>query len=111
MMRSVQGLALVLLLAQPAAAQGQTPPGDPSAGRQLAETWCANCHLTGPDQRSATSNGAPTFAAIAKMPAMTPAALGAFLRAPHDRMPDLHLSGTNIDDVVAYIATLRTVSR
>ena len=38
-------------------------------------------------------------------------ALDVFLQTPHHRMPDLHLSRTEIDDVSAYILSLRTPAK
>lgn len=81
--------------------------GDPATGRRLAETWCSSCHVIGPDIQRGTSYGAPTFTAIARTTAMTPMALRVFLQTPHSRMPDLHLSRQEIDDVSAYIFSLK----
>ena len=81
--------------------------GDIPAGRRLAETWCSACHVVGPSQQRGTSNGAPTFAAIARMKSTTSLSLHAFLQTPHDRMPDLNLSRDEIDNLVAYILNLR----
>ena len=82
-------------------------PGDSRAGRQPAETWCSNCHVIGPMQERGTSYGAPTFESIARMTSITPMALHVFLQTPHSRMPDLRLSRKEIDDIVAYILSLR----
>jgi mono/diheme cytochrome c family protein len=82
-------------------------PGDADAGRQLAETWCGNCHVVGPGQKLGTSTGAPTFSAIADMKTTTQLGLVAFLQTPHHRMPDLHLSRNEIADVSTYILSLR----
>ncbi len=90
--------------ANPVAAQ---MAGDTATGHQLAKTWCAACHLVDPEQKTATSNGAPTFAAIAAMKSTTVDGLRVFLQVRHARMPDLHLSRAEIDDVSAYILTLR----
>ncbi len=81
--------------------------GDTVSGHQLAERWCSSCHVIGPTQESGSSNGAPTFAAIARMKSTTSLALHAFLQTPHGRMPDLHLTRDEIDDVSAYILSLR----
>ncbi|MBS0640456.1 MAG: c-type cytochrome [Acetobacteraceae bacterium] len=82
--------------------------GDADAGKRIAETWCVNCHVVAPGQARGTSNGAPAFTAIAGNTAITPMALRAFLQTPHHRMPDLQLSREQIDDVSAYIQSLRT---
>jgi mono/diheme cytochrome c family protein len=81
--------------------------GDAAAGRQLSETWCSTCHVVSPAPQRGASTGAPTFAAIARMKTTTPLGLRAFLQTPHDRMPDLHLSREEIDDVASYILSLR----
>jgi len=80
---------------------------DPVAGRTLAKTWCDSCHVVDPAQQRATSTGAPTFVAIAGMKSTTSLALHAFLQTPHDRMPDLHLTRNEIDDLVSYILSLK----
>jgi hypothetical protein len=41
------------------------------------------------------------------MKSTTPLSLRAFLQTPHERMPDLHLSRDEIDDLTAYILSLR----
>lgn len=95
-----------LLLIAPRLAAAQDA-GDAVAGRQLAEKWCTTCHVVTTTQSQATSTGAPPFRTIAAHKAMTPMALRAFLQTPHHRMPDLHLTRNEIDDVAAYIYTLR----
>ena len=99
-------LVLLLLLISFGGVKAQEP-GDPVAGRQLAQTWCSTCHVVTRGQQQATSNGAPSFAAIAAQKSFTPMALSAFLQTPHHRMPDLHLSRDEIDDISAYIFSLR----
>jgi mono/diheme cytochrome c family protein len=81
--------------------------GDAAAGQNLGETWCSTCHVVTLTPQRGTSTGAPTFAAIARMKSTTPQSLRVFLRTPHDRMPDLHLSRDEIDDLTAYILGLR----
>jgi hypothetical protein len=41
------------------------------------------------------------------MSSTTPLSLRAFLLTPHARMPDLHLSRDEMDDLAAYILGLR----
>ncbi len=101
-------VALTLAAVAPASAQDA---GDPDAGQKIAQTWCINCHVVGPGQTQGSSNGAPPFTAIAAQKAMTPMALSAFLQTPHHRMPDLQLSRAQIDDVSAYIFSLRTAPK
>jgi mono/diheme cytochrome c family protein len=97
-------VGLAALTAAPAAAQ---PEGDPQAGRRLAETWCSNCHVIGPDAPGPASDAVPTFPGVARMPSTTPMSLRVFLQTPHSRMPNLQLSRAETDDVIAYILSLR----
>jgi cytochrome c len=81
--------------------------GDVAGGRQLSETWCSSCHVIGPTTVHGTSNGVPTFVAVAGMKATTAMSLRVFLQTPHAQMPDLHLSRNEIDDLATYILSLR----
>ena len=87
-------------------ARGQVA-GDAETGRRLAERWCSTCHVVGPHAEQGTSTGAPPFEAIARMPSTTAMSLRVFLMTPHGPMPDLHLSSNEIDDLSAYIISLR----
>lgn len=89
----------VLLSAGPAAAQ------DAAAGRALAQQWCTSCHIVVPGADG--SDAAPTFAAIANDPNVTERGLRAWLADPHPPMPNLNLSRTEIDNIIAYLKTLR----
>jgi mono/diheme cytochrome c family protein len=101
---------LLMLTASPPLAFAQNV-GDADAGRHLAETWCSTCHVVSAGQSQSTSTGAPPFQAIAAETSITPMALDVFLQTPHHRMPDLHLSRAEIDDVSAYILSLRTPAK
>jgi mono/diheme cytochrome c family protein len=96
----------ILLLASVVSAMAQDL-GDAAAGHRLAETWCASCHVIDRVAKSGTSTGAPPFPAVARMASVTPLSLRVFLQTPHQRMPDLHLSREEIDDVIAYILSMR----
>lgn len=97
------GLVLAAVaMTLPAAAQSVT------AGRQIAETWCSNCHQIGAEAPPPkTDQGPPSFPAIARMNSTTEMSLAAFLSTPHGRMPDFSLSRQEIRDVSAYILSLR----
>jgi mono/diheme cytochrome c family protein len=104
-MRSAFLPAVLLLLAAPAVAQPE--PGDPRAGQRLAVTWCANCHQIAPGGPGPSSDAAPAFAGIAAMPSTTSMSLRVFLQSPHGAMPDYRLTREQLDDVVAYLLSLR----
>lgn len=94
-------LALLLACLMPPAAYA-----DAAAGERLARQWCVNCHLVGGGTTSTTvPQGPPSFPTIAQH--LDPGALRAFLSHPHKPMPDLALTRAEIDDLVAYIETLK----
>src|SRR5262245_18466506 len=78
---------------------------DSIKGSQLAQQWCANCHVTSGSPAGNVQEGPPSFRTIAG--SRTADQLRAFLSHPHGAMPDLSLSRAEIDDLVGYIETLR----
>ena len=104
--RGLWTLVLLLAIRAPGAMAAADDIGDPVNGRKIAMAWCSNCHaLAGSTQ--ATATGAPSFSAVAADHAVTPLGLRAFLQTPHHRMPDLHLSNTEMDDLISYILAPR----
>jgi cytochrome c len=79
---------------------------DAGAGSQIAQRWCASCHVVGESQTGSVPQGPPSFRTIAKS-GMTAEQLRAFLSHPHGAMPDLALTRTEIDNLIAYIQSLR----
>jgi mono/diheme cytochrome c family protein len=104
--RSVALMVAAILAASPLPLTAQEI-GDVAMGERLAKTWCSTCHVVTPSAQTGTSTGAPTFAAIAGLPSTTPISLRVFLQTPHARMPDLHLSHDETDNLIAYILSLR----
>lgn len=98
--------ALALLLPAVAAAQDA---GDARHGIMLARNWCAGCHVVEPGGRGADT--APPFMTIANDPKRPPSALRAWLLQPHPPMPNMNLSRAEIDDIVAYLQSLKTPPR
>lgn len=103
---ALAGFALALAFVTPPA-RAQPPGGDAQAGHALARTWCASCHVVGPEQQHAGNDMVPSFAAVAAMPSTTTMSLRAFLHTPHPPMPDLQLSNTQVEDIATYILSLR----
>lgn len=94
-------LVLLLAWALPIAAHADT-----AAGERLARQWCANCHVidkTGP--ATTLPQGPPAFRIIAGH--LDPAEIRTFLTHPHGAMPDLALTRAEIEDLIAYIESLR----
>ncbi len=104
-MRVLITITCMCLFSLPAAAQKL--PGNPAAGRAVAQRGCAQCHVIGESERQAVVNGVPTFAGLARDKSMTQARLQGFMQAPHPPMPDLALTRREINDVTAYILSLR----
>ena len=53
-------------------------------------------------------DAAPAFAEIANKPDATPEGWRTWLQDPHPPMPNLSLSNYEIDDLIAYISTLKS---
>jgi mono/diheme cytochrome c family protein len=79
--------------------------GDAENGKNLAQRWCASCHVVSSEQRQA-SVAAPTFASIARRPGFDADKLAFFLLDPHPKMPNMSLTRREASDLAAYIATL-----
>jgi cytochrome c len=79
---------------------------DAVRGGQLAQQWCANCHVVDGNPGRVVPQGPPSFREVAHS-GMTPDQLRAFLSHPHGAMPDLALTRAEIDDLIGYINTLR----
>lgn len=78
--------------------------GDARAGQQMAERWCTGCHVV--DRVTQGADTAPSFSSIAARDAKHPELLRAFLTAPHPPMTGFDLSRNEIDDILAYLASL-----
>ena len=82
--------------------------GDPAAGRNLALSVCAHCHLVQEGQRQPPMDSVPSFYALAHDPAMTDERLRTFLTRPHPPMPNIELSRQQIADIASYVESLRS---
>lgn len=99
-------IALAAALAAGGAA-AQVPVGDPDAGRRVAEGTCARCHAVTVAGRFSPLAQAPPFRQLADDPATTPLRLRVFLTNPHAAMPDFQFARDELEDVIAYILSLR----
>ena len=100
------GLGLLMTGMGPAAYAA----GDANAAKGLIANHCVKCHLTPyskPGERSEAVD-APTFNAMANDPARySPGKLREFLHRPHFPMQQFTLSNRDIDNILAYLGTLR----
>jgi mono/diheme cytochrome c family protein len=78
--------------------------GDAEIGRQLAQSRCAACHVTGP-WRADVFADAPPFEVIARKFPGSEGSLIVALRGPHEKM-NFRPSQGEADDIAAYIHSL-----
>jgi len=99
MARAMISVLLTLVAASPAFAAG-----DVVQGKKIAKRWCASCHVISPEQMQGSAD-VPTFCDIAQR--KSGGKLKIFLMDPHPKMPDMSLTRQEIDDIVAYIESLK----
>ena len=95
-------IAVLLLAALPVRADG-----DIAAGRAFAEENCARCHAVGPEGDSPLE-AAPRFRNFQTMWPLESLeeALGEGIVTGHPEMPQFELDPAQIDDLLAYLASL-----
>lgn len=98
-------IAAALALLAVGVSAGSVAAQDRDAGRRLAMRWCISCHIVVPGADG--SDAAPPFETIANDPHVSERGLRAWLAEPHPPMPNLHLSRMEIDDVIAYLESLK----
>ena len=100
-------LRSLLVAGSAIAMQGSAMAADAKQGKAIAERWCMGCHLVESGQKTATTDKAPPFTALAKTPDFGAGKLALLLLAPHPNMPKLSLSRSEIADLAEYIGTLK----
>jgi mono/diheme cytochrome c family protein len=81
--------------------------GQPQKGRALAQQLCADCHAVQKGSTVSPIGNAPPFGTIAAVPGMTATALHAALLTSHRTMPNVTLETNDLDDMAAYILSLK----
>lgn len=76
-------------------------------GLTLARKLCTACHLIGEPVSDSAPADVPSFPSIANRPNQSAEALTNWLLAPHNPMPDPHLTRIEIRDLTGYILSLR----
>lgn len=99
------GLTASAAFAQTGSRPGVPAAADPARGADIAQRWCAACHVTAADQTQPTGEATP-FPAIARRDSFDAGALSLFLLDPHPRMPDMNLTRAEAADLAAYIKSL-----
>ena len=94
----------------------ETPNGDQvAAGRKFASRVCGACHVVTQqrDELPVLAPPGPSFAVLAQRPHLTEAALREFLGSnhrsmgPHEAMPNPRLADYQIDEIVAFMMSLK----
>jgi mono/diheme cytochrome c family protein len=86
-----------------------------AAGRDFAGRLCGVCHVVTQqrDELPVLSPPGPSFAVLAQRPQLTEARLREFLRSnhaglgPHEAMPNPRLVDYQIDEIVAFMMSLK----
>ena len=80
---------------------------DVAKGRALASALCAQCHLNEGQGEKEGPMGVPGFVAVANRPDQTFGGIVRWLKAVPPMMPDHHLTLDEIDQLAAFIMSLR----
>jgi mono/diheme cytochrome c family protein len=91
----------------PAYSVGAADTGDPALGLRYAQQTCASCHAVAAAETVSPNPDAPPFDTVANTPGMTRIALNVWLHTPHPTMPNFVVDPDRIDDLSAYLATLK----
>jgi len=94
---------LAVTLVVPARAQN----ADVAKGRELAAALCAQCHLNEGQGEKEGPMGVPGFVAVANRPKQTFGGIVRWLKAVPPMMPNHHLTLNEIDQLAAFIMSLR----
>ena len=109
----IAAASLVALVTLPAGAQTDDKTKkqpDPILGKQTIVRLCTTCHIVPGEPRSSAQVDIPTFNEIANLPAQTAQRITNKLINPHPPMTDTKLTRDEIQNIVAYLDTLRKKS-
>jgi mono/diheme cytochrome c family protein len=106
LLRALQ--AMVVCSALDPAAHGQTRAAV-ARGQEIAERACAGCHAINGGQQGSTIQGTqvPSFTSLASRPYWAAESLQTSIMTPKHPMPAMPLQLADVNDLVAYIRSLR----
>jgi mono/diheme cytochrome c family protein len=84
-----------------------TSEPDPVHGQELAARLCSNCHLVGTSEQEHANVDIPSFKEIANKEGQTEGSIMASILLPKHPMPTIPLTKSEVDDLAAYIMSLR----
>lgn len=103
-MRILAGLFMALALIPAAFAASL---GSATAGLTYSQTHCATCHaINRGETRSPVAEATP-FQEVATRSGMTATALLVWMQTSHPTMPNLIVAPPDLDDVIAYVLSLK----
>jgi mono/diheme cytochrome c family protein len=105
-MRLKHTLAIASLLLLPGVAAAQDL-GNVKVGKEFAERVCADCHDVEAGGEISVNPDAPSFQSVADTQGMSARALAVWLQSSHPTMPNFILKPDDMDNVIAYIMSLR----
>src|SRR5689334_17426188 len=82
--------------------------GDAGQGLDYAEKTCSGCHNVLRTGAASPNKDAPPFKQIANTPGMSITALTVWSRTSHPTMPNFVIPANDMDNLIAYIMSLRT---
>jgi mono/diheme cytochrome c family protein len=100
-------LLRILALLSPTSPALAVELGNAAAGLEYAQKVCADCHAVEEDTVRHFTD-VPSFQEVADTDGMTARALVVWLTTSHPNMPDIIVPPDDMDNVVAYIMSLRT---
>ena len=81
--------------------------GDAEKGLSYARKVCSTCHNVLRSEGPSPNRRAPSFKQIANTPGMSITALTVWSRTTHPTMPNLVIDPNDMDDLIAYMLSLR----
>ena len=81
--------------------------GDAGRGLSYSQKVCAACHNVSESNAPSPNSKAPPFKHVANLPGASLAGLTEWSRSPHSSMPNLIVEPKDMDDVIAYILSLK----
>jgi len=114
--RNAALVTLMLLAGLASPAWAETPSSEQvAAGRKFAQRVCGACHVVTQQREElpVLASPGPSFAVLAQRPLLTEQALRELLGAnhrnfgPHEAMPNPRLADYQIDEIVAFMMSLK----
>ncbi len=80
-----------------------------SDGRAIADRWCSSCHDVGASGTRSAKDLAPSFESVARRDNLSRVQLETWIGNPHPPMPNLNLTRREVDNLVEYIQSLKSL--